>query len=250
MSVKAAGEVETARFGRAAWLAWGAVVVALIAGGISYRLVTEKIVRLSTKRIILPVPLGRIPKEIGDWTGTDEPLSPEVERIAGNDDYINRLYVRSISGEAANLYIAYSGRPRTMVGHRPQVCYVNAGWLLDWTQRTELALEGGGRLPCLLHRFELPPPKTGEVYVLNYYILNGVTTNDEDSFAGVSWRLPNINGNPAWYVTQVQMSSRSEAALRDLAGATVGTILEFLPDREGKVAAEGKYRAENPDRIE
>jgi EpsI family protein len=220
--------------------AWAVAIAVLVAGGLVYRVVTHRVLGIVTKKIILPLALANFPDEIGGWTGRDMPLTPEVERIAGNDDYLNRLYRKPLTEQVANLYIAYSGRPRTMVGHMPQVCYVNAGWVLDETRRDELTLPPGRRIPCLVHRFHQAPPNAGEVVVLNYYVLNGVATNDESSFAGVGWRLPNFEGNPAWYVAQIQVSSRSEGSARELAQATAERILEFLPDQEGKVrAAEG-----------
>lgn len=224
-------------FNRRLWLAWGLLVAVLVLGGVVFRIATGSFLKIATKKILLPVPLANMPREIESWSGEDSPLSREVERIAGNDDYINRLFVRNSTGEAANLYVAYSGRPRTMVGHRPTVCYVNAGWVHVSTEKLVLRLSSGESLPCLFHRFQMPAPKTAEIYVLNYYVLNGVVTNDEESFAGFAWRLPNINGNPAWYVTQVQIASKSPAAARSLAIDSAPLILEYLPDKDGRVKA-------------
>jgi hypothetical protein len=136
------------------------------------------------------------------------------------------------------MYIAYSGRPRTMVGHQPQVCYVNAGWISDGAKAEEIRLADGRIVPVLVHRFHLPPPKYGETVVLNYYVLNGVATSDETRFAGIGWRLPNISGNPARYVAQVQISSQSEAVVRKFAALSGTRVLEILPDASGKVKAQ------------
>lgn len=226
----------------ASWRLCIVVTVVLLLGGASYRLAMARLRPLMTARIELPVPLAEFPKDIGRWHGEEKPLSPEVERIAGNDDYLNRLYVNSATGERANLYVAYSARPRNMLGHRPRTCYVGAGWIYDGTDETEVALVDGGDLACLVHRFHLPPPESARVVVLNYYILNGVLTKDASSFTGVGWRLPNIAGNPAWYVAQVQISSSSEAAVRRLAAVTARRLFDFLPDKNGKVR-EAEMRA-------
>ena len=217
--------------------AWALAVVVLLAGGASYRLVTRGVLGIEPKKILLPVALSNLPSEIEGWSGRDVLLTPEVERIADNDDYVNRLYKKRLTEEAADLYVAYSGRPRTMVGHTPQVCYVNAGWELDETRKGELTALSGRKIPCLVHRLHQAPPNSGEVVVVNYYVLNGVTTNDESSFAGVGWRLPNFGGNPAWYVAQVQVASRSEGSARELARVTADKILELLPDGDGVVRA-------------
>ena len=220
----------------------GAIV--LLAAGASYRFAMGYLRPLMTRRIELPVALSNLSSTLAGWAGEDCPLSPEVQRIAGNDDYVNRLYTNDATGEAANLYIAYSARPRTMVGHRPQVCYVGAGWIHDSSEPGQFELGDGRKVEWLIHRFHQPGAQGSDVAVLNYYVLNGVVTNQEEQFAGVGWRLPNIAGDPAWYVAQVQISSRSEATVRRLAALTAPSILDLLPDCEGRVRAAGHGTAD------
>ena len=211
---------------------YAVVIVALLLLGGGYDLAMSRIRPVMTRRIALPVPLSTFPMEIGLWTGEDRPLTPDVERIAGNDDYLSRVYTNGATGEWARIYVAYSARPRTMVGHRPQVCYVGGGWVHDETRADKVALTDGRVIPCLIHRFH---KEGGSTVVLNYYVLNGVPTNDEGRFAGVGWRRPNIAGDPAWYVAQVQVSGGS--AVRKLATITGPHVLRHLPDQEGNVAA-------------
>lgn len=218
---------------------WLAACLILILCGAGYRVAMARFRPLMSERINLPVPLSAFPVSIGGWVGEERPLTPDIERVAGNDDYLSRLYRNLSTGEWANLYIAYSARPRTMVGHQPQVCYRNAGWIADGFSPSEVSAENGTVFPCLLHTFHLSGPAAVEIVVLNYYVLNGVTTNDETAFTGVGWRLPNINGNPAWYVAQVQISSSSEASVRRLAAATAPEILSRLPDRMGRLNIAG-----------
>jgi EpsI family protein len=189
---------------------------------------------MAARRIELPVPLRNMPLQAGAWAGQEGRLTPEVERIAGNDDYVSRTYVNANTSESAYFYLAYSARPRSMVGHQPQVCYTGSGWVHDDTQPDTVTLPGGKVVPCLLHRFHREDKR---VVVLNYYVLNGVPTNEEERFVGVGWRLPNIAGDPAWYVAQVQVAGDSEAAVRALAAATAPYVLDYLPDPQGKVAA-------------
>ncbi len=213
----------------------------LLVGGLSYRVAMARLRPLAERRILLPVPLSEFPLAFAGWTGQDRPLTAAEERIAGNDDYLSRLYANPTSEEWANLYIAYSARPRTMVGHQPQVCMTNAGWISDGFSTSDVVLGDGSRLPVLIHRFHQTSGL--DVVILNYYILNGETTNDESAFAGVGWRLPNIHGNPAYYVAQVQVSSRSEAAVRHFAALTAPEILSRLPDSQGQVEAALRQQA-------
>jgi hypothetical protein len=73
--------------------------------------------------------------------------------------------------------------------------------------------------------------------VLNFYILNGQLTANEDTFSGIGWRTPNIGGNPARYVAQVQISSVLENSARKATADMSELLLDFLPDKNGKVRA-------------
>ena len=53
----------------------------------------------------------------------------------------------------------------------------------------------------------------------------------------MGWRTPNIDGNPARYVTQVQISSVFENSIRSAAKDMAELVLEFFPDENGKVKA-------------
>jgi hypothetical protein len=76
-----------------------------------------------------------------------------------------------------------------------------------------------------------------EIVVLNFYVLNGRLTRDERGFSGVGWRRPNIDGDPARYVAQVQISSVLENSVRTVAKNLTDRILDFLPDENGRVRA-------------
>jgi EpsI family protein len=210
--------------------------VVLVASGLGYRVVAAHLDRLG-KAIRLPVPLANIPMEVGPWRGEDVPMSQAVLKVAGNDDYVNRRYMNEAAGAWVNLYVAYSGDPRTMLGHRPQVCYPAAGWQHEYTTRIEITSPQGTVVPCLLHRFHMAGQAAGSVVVLNFYVLNGKMTDDEGTFSGAAWRLPNISGNIARYVTQVQISSVLEKSVRDAAADFVDVVLKYLPEVEGVVAA-------------
>jgi hypothetical protein len=53
----------------------------------------------------------------------------------------------------------------------------------------------------------------------------------------VGWRTPNINGDPARYVTQVQVSSVLENSIRAAATDIAEVVLDFFPDANGAVKA-------------
>jgi Protein of unknown function (DUF3485) len=219
------------------WFAWVLAVSLLVFAGITYRVLASHLKLLAGTPVKLPVPLTAFPKQIGHWVGEDVPIAPNILRVAGNDAYLNRLYLNKVSNEWANVYIAYTAHPRTMLGHRPQICYVAGGWVHDGTQQATIRSVTGQEVPCLIHRFHRPVPESEETIVLNFYIVNGRLTSDERVFSGVGWRTPNIDGDPARYVVQVQISSALENSVRAAATEMVEQILDFFPDQKGQVRA-------------
>jgi hypothetical protein len=83
--------------------------------------------------------------------------------------------------------------------------------------------------------------------VLNYYVVNGKVTTDEAVFSGLSWRTPNIEGDAARYVAQVQISSALESSVLAAASEIADYIFELLPDAETGL---GTSVGDIPDRLE
>jgi len=211
--------------------------ILLILSGIGYRVLASRLKLAIENPINLPVSLSAFPSEIGNWTSKDVPIPGNIQRVAGTDDFLSRLYINRISKQWANVYMPYTARPRTMLGHRPQVCYPAGGWVHDITEHTKVVSKSGRDVPCLLHRFHKQAPNHDEKVVLNFYIVNGRITDDESVFTGVGWRTPNIAGNPAHYVAQVQISSVLENSARTAAEEMTDLMLDFFPDENGEVRA-------------
>ncbi len=117
-----------------------AAAMLLLAGGVAYRALAAYIGAELASPIRLDPPLATLPLAIGNWIGEDVPLREGVLRIAGNDDYVSRSYRHAETGAVVSLYIGYTARPRTMLRHRPSVCYPSAGWTPLAVEDDELAL--------------------------------------------------------------------------------------------------------------
>jgi hypothetical protein len=100
----------------------------------------------------------------------------------------------------------------------------------------------------LIHRFHKPAPAYEQIVVLNFYILNGQITADESDFSGPLGRRPNISGDPARYVAQVQISSVLENSIRAAAKDMTDLILDYLPDMNGRIRAQVWIRKTTDDR--
>lgn len=220
--------------------AWPFAVVLLLLSGVTYRSLAGHLRGVTESPITLPIPLMAFPLEVGQWSGREIPIPVNVQRVARNDDFLSRLYVNQATSQWANIYVAFTARPRTMRGHQPQVCYPANGWIHDSTEQKKVISRGGLEIPCLLHRFHRPAPNYDEMLVLNFYIVNGQLTDDESVFSGVGWRTPNIAGDPARYVAQVQVSSVLENSVRSATQDFTDLILDYLPDPDGVVRVAGE----------
>lgn len=219
------------------WFVWILAVLLLISAGITYRVLASKLELFVNTPVMLPVPLRMFPSQVGNWSGQDVPIPTNIRRITGNDDFLNRRYTNTMTGSWADIYVAYTARPRTMLGHRPEVCYVGGGWIHDSTLRSEFITLSGRPISCLIHRFHWPYAEFQELVVLSFYIVNGDITTDQSVFTGVGWRTPNIAGNLARYVAQVQISSVLENSVRTAATDLAHLIFDFFPDENGIVQA-------------
>jgi hypothetical protein len=222
---------------------WMLAVLLLMLFGILYRGVAGRLQAAYQSPVKLPISLSEFPKEIGNWVGVDMPIrSTTKEYMERNfaDDFLSRRYINSQNKLWADVYVVYcSTRPGGILGHQPQVCYPSAGWIWDSTDESYFVSVAGRRISCLVHRFHMPEPQYQETAILNFYILNGQITIREDDFSGLLGRMPNVAGNPARYVVQVQISSVVENSIREMAKAIADPILDFFPDENGIVQAAG-----------
>jgi len=212
-------------------------VAALVCAGMAYRGLSSHLDNLVASPIVLPRAMKLLPRQLADWRGNDLSIPATTQSYMQKnfaDDYISRRYIKGAGETWADLYVVYcSSRPGGILGHRPRVCYPGHGWVHDSTVKSQFISAGGRRIPCLIHEFHKPMPALDQAVVMNFYVVNGKTTTQEDDFSGAGWRRPNIAGDPARYVAQIQISSATENGVRLLARDATDHVLDFLPDAGG-----------------
>jgi EpsI family protein len=224
-------------------------VVILLMGGAAYRIASAELKRIIGAQIELDRPLSSFPLQFIDWRGEDVPIPVNVQRVAGADEFLSRLYVNSTDKTWVNLYVAYTARPRNMLGHQPEICYPASGWIHDYTDHIEVITKSGRHIPCLLHHFHKPEREREERVVLNYYVVNGRLTDDESVFSGIGWRTPNIDGNPARYVAQVQISSTLEGSVRRTAEEMSDALIALFPNGNGGAGSSDEHSGSGSSRM-
>jgi len=216
-------------------------VLLLITAGVAYRARTSRLQGDSLIHVKLPIPLKGIPTRVDGWVGEDQEIPSTTKTYMERnfaDDYISRHYANAAQSLWANVYVVYcSSRPGGILGHQPLVCFPANGWIHDGTESSQIVSRAGRSVNCLVHRFHKPAPAYQEVVVLSFYVFNGQITLTERDFSGVRIRRPNISGDSARYVAQVQISSTQEHSVRTAAAQMADSILAFLPDRSGVQAA-------------
>jgi EpsI family protein len=135
-----------------AWVRFSAAVVLLLAAG-SFLEAHRQPESPAPRR-----PLEEFPRLLGDWTGKDFALDPEVLTVLGAGDVLTRLYQKAVPGPPTDLFIAYFPSQRTgETIHSPQNCLPGAGWA---------PLEHGFR--------ELAGPDGQKIVVNRYLIAKGL----------------------------------------------------------------------------
>lgn len=74
------------------------------------------------------LPLADFPRNIGDWSSKDIPISQQVREILGPGDFLSRIYYRP-DRPYIDFFVAYFGSQRTGNSiHSPKNCLPGSGW--------------------------------------------------------------------------------------------------------------------------
>ncbi len=125
------------------------VVLALLAG-------TALFIHSHSQAENLPprMQLTELPLMLGNWSGTDVPISDDVREILGPGNFVQRVYRRASEEPYVDLFLAYFPTQRTgATVHSPQNCLPGAGWV---------PVESG--------RIHLPQPD-GRIATVNRYVI-------------------------------------------------------------------------------
>lgn len=195
--------------------------VLMLASGIVHRLLAARMAA-STSAITIPADLlDGLPLRIGEWSGKDIPLNDAIVRQTDTDVHINRLYSHSRLG-SASLYIGCGSRIRELMVHRPEVCYIGAGWTRTARHSRTVSLADGESLPCVIFEFSRGVLGVEKIGVLHYYIVDGQYCRDLSEWQHRFWSIR--------YVTNVQIVVPSEGWGGDSAEDSVsGIAREFGP---------------------
>ncbi len=139
--------------------------------GWGYRTLATQLRASPTEIRIASDALEKVPMRIADWVGEDIPMDETIVRKTGTDAHINRRYSRGI--ESVSLYVGCGARARDLMPHRPEACYIGAGWTLTSQSLRDLPLSTSSVLPCRVLEFSRGALNTDRIMIVHYYIVDG-----------------------------------------------------------------------------
>jgi EpsI family protein len=120
-----------------------------------------------------PNVLAAFPLQIGEWTGKEVPLDPDVGDVIDADAYVSRQYSRGGGIEAVSLYLPCGADASKLLQHVPENCYVGSGWTLVDRHPVELSLANGRKLPCSILQFSRGGLDMRRLVVLHFLVVDG-----------------------------------------------------------------------------
>jgi len=173
----------------------------MLAFGIGYRELAAKLSTNISTLSISPEMLKELPMQIGQWTGAEVPIDEKIVQATDTDAHISRNYFRYNDSESVWLYVAFGVKARDLMPHRPEVCYVGAGWTLMDRHSLDLPKDDGQTIPSTIFMFSRGTLNTEKIITMDYYIVDGQYCRDVSLLRSKAWRGSGTIG----YVAQVQI---------------------------------------------
>ena len=119
-----------------------------------------------TEPVAIRAPLSDLPMQLGGWRGARAAdLEPEVLKVLGVDDWINRVYFAN-AAPGIGLYIGYYQTQRQgSAMHSPLNCLPGSGWQPVTNRRANITVAGNA--PIEVNRYVVQ--KSGESMLVLYW---------------------------------------------------------------------------------
>jgi EpsI family protein len=180
-------------------------------------------------------PLADFALHLGDWTGTDIPISPDIREVLGPGDFLLRVYQNDSGTQPYfDLFIAFF--PSQRAGdtiHSPKNCLPGAGWSPVKADRILLTLPGAS--PFQVNRYLIAKGDQRQL-VLYWYLAHNRTTASEYwakfYLVADSMRMNRSDGSLIRITTPIARGDTMDAAQHRLVSAAsyiVPQLGAFIP---------------------
>ncbi len=165
-----------------------------------------------------------MPTDFGEWHGRDDEPDEAIGTLIGLDEF-RQLRFHKPNAPTVSVLITYSGRPRQLYGHYPEVCYPAVGWHLEYSKDVTLRPKNGPQVPAQLHFLsKFTDSMYSQIYIVNTLVNNGVLTTNKSA-------LDYRTIGQERYVAQIQAlfhGAESEAQVLREAESLFGPMMEIL----------------------
>ncbi len=168
-----------------------AASVLMLLLGLAHLALAERLAANTAVAPLAPDVLQGLPLQIGAWNGEDVPLDDAIVRRTDTDALINRRYSRG-GLESVSLYVGCGVRTRDMMVHRPEVCYIGAGWTRTGRNSRDVPLPDGATLPGTVFEFSRGTLNAARLVVLYYYIVDGQWCRNLSDWQYRYWRIGHV----------------------------------------------------------
>jgi EpsI family protein len=209
------------------WRFW--VAASLLAG-------TALLLQARTSSEIIPArePLASFPRDLGDWTSIDIPITPDVLNVLGPGDFLLRDYRDPSTGADADLFIAYFPSQRSGDAiHSPKNCLPGAGWAPVQSDRISVSVPGRAAFPA--NRYLIAKNEQRRLVLYWYWAHNRVVASEYAAkfyLVADSIRERRSDGSLIRVTTRLGNNESLESGqqrLLTLAGKVVPLINRYVP---------------------
>lgn len=199
---------------------------------------------LSTTFILAPTPdrivpdrdnFALFPRQIGDWSGRTEILTPDVAAVLGATDYLNTTY-RSPDGASVSLFTAWYANQTEGAGiHSPEVCLPVGGWEVFSIDPTPISLPDTPYGDFTLNRAVIQKGLSKQLVYYWFDQRGRQMTNDYAAKASVvydSLMLGRTDGAMVRFVTPIgtnETDADADARLQAFMRAALPHLPAFVP---------------------
>jgi EpsI family protein len=208
------------------------ILQSVLALGLGSVFVVPKDIRMQPSAIGLS-----LPQSIGDWQGTDQPISQGERDILGPDTQFARKSYTNAVGDEVYASVVISGPDMNTSIHRPERCLPAQGWTIADSRTATLPTGSGSMKATRLHNIRAMRADNGEqvtINSINYYWFVGhsdvTASHFERTWIDIRDRL--LNGrNQQWaYVTVVAIVTKDYKIFGRTEKQTDELLKGFLKD--------------------
>ena len=203
--------------------------------GVLFLLGAAVIAKASRMEEVPPrLPFSQFPMQIASWRGQDnEPLSEEVLKVLGADDYLSRFY--RAERASAGLFIGYYESQRQGDSmHSPLNCLPGAGWQPIEKGYLPIQVADANGLPSeiTVNRYVIEKGLEQQVVLYWYQSHGRVIANEYRSKIFMVYDAARLNRSDAALVRITSAKLGSEGTFQDADARAVAFVKALFPNLE------------------